>query len=778
MERRFLLFLAISFSILMAYNALMARLHPPPPRPGPADRAAPERRDVAEAEKPEKPDRPEEPPEEPLDDPKEGLPAIEQPVVPLQWITLGSADARDPYRMLVTLTNRGAAVARIELSSPRYLDLDDRTGYLGHVSAEPSEGGKGCQVDVVGRGTPAARAGLQPGDLITQVGADRVVDPASLAAALRKTRPGQTVEVRVLREGKPLVLSAGLERRPLEIVKPENDDPLSFQLTLAHWSDRRLLPSENTVEVGEELGGLDLWTAHWEVVSATESEVRFRRVLPQSGLEFFKTYRLVAVPREQINNADYAAYHLELGVELRNGGAAVQKVAYQLDGPTGLPTEGEWYAHKVSRAGGAAGLRDIVVLFDGRTPTMINCPAIAEGKVEKPFQGQPLTFMGVDAQYFSVVLLPKKEDPREIWLAMSHPLRVGKVDPARRDLTNTSFRLISQAHELEPGGRVEHRYTVFAGPKKREILTHYGLEELIYYGWFTFLAKPMAWILHFFHSITFNYALAIILLTVVVRGGMYPVSRKQALGAQKMQELQPEIKRIAEKYKNNMEARTKAQQELFRKHNYNPLSGCLVMFIQLPVFIALYRTLMVDVELRGSPLLSESIRWCSNLAAPDMLYDWSWFMPEWVNQGHSIWSPGPYFNILPILTIALFIWQQKMFMPPPTDEQSAMQQKVMKYMMVFMGVLFFKVASGLCIYFIASSLWGLAERKLLPKTAAPEVPTAPQSRADAKAEARADSRGETKDAARPGAFMAWLLGKPDDGDGASSKGRRNRGRRR
>ncbi len=181
-----------------------------------------------------------------------------------------------------------------------------------------------------------------------------------------------------------------------------------------------------------------------------------------------------------------------------------------------------------------------------------------------------------------------------------------------------------------------------------------------------------------------------------------------------MQELQPEIKRIQEKYKGNIEARTKAQQELFRKHNYNPLAGCLPVFLQLPIFLGLYRSLAVDVELRGAPLLSESIRWCSNLAAPDMLWNWQNIMPAFV-AGPSGWL-GPYFNLLPCLTIGLFIWQQKMFMPPPADEQAAMQQKVMQYMMIFMGVMFFKVASGLCLYFIASSLWGIAERKLLPRT--------------------------------------------------------------
>ena len=109
---------------------------------------------------------------------------------------------------------------------------------------------------------------------------------------------------------------------------------------------------------------------------------------------------------------------------------------------------------------------------------------------------------------------------------------------------------------------------------------------------------------------------------MLVRGCMFPLSLKQAASAQKMQQLQPEIKKIQEKHKGNAEARTKAQQELFRKHNYNPLSGCLPMFIQMPVFIGLYRSLMVAIELRDAPLISNSIRWCSNLAAPDMLIDW------------------------------------------------------------------------------------------------------------------------------------------------------------
>jgi len=106
-----------------------------------------------------------------------------------------------------------------------------------------------------------------------------------------------------------------------------------------------------------------------------------------------------------------------------------------------------------------------------------------------------------------------------------------------------------------------------------------------------------------------------------------------------------------------------------------------------------------------------------------MLYNWSRFMPESINSGQGIFGLGPYLNILPLVTVGLFVFQQKMFMPPPADEQAAMQQKMMQYMMIFMAFLFFKVPSGLCIYFIASSLWGIGERKFLPKKDAPAAPT-------------------------------------------------------
>ena len=114
--------------------------------------------------------------------------------------------------------------------------------------------------------------------------------------------------------------------------------------------------------------------------------------------------------------------------------------------------------------------------------------------------------------------------------------------------------------------------------------------------------------------------------------------------------------------------------------------------------MGLYRSLATDVELRQAPLFTSAIRWCSNLAAPDMMLDWSGFMPGFLVAPEG-WL-GPYLNLFPLLTIGLFLWQQKLFMPPAVDEQAKMQQQVMKYMMFFMALMFFKVPCGLCLYFM------------------------------------------------------------------------------
>jgi len=742
-DKRFTIFMVVAVAIVIVNQLVVSWLFPPDPA---AKKILPPPAKVAKAEPgAAKPDeikpadaKPDETQAEPptADAPADKKPEADQPAdavaasaAPQKWISLGSADADSPYRMLVTLNSRGAAVERIELSSPRYRDLENRSGYLGHLAPGDAPEKGGALVRVVGPGTPAAAAGLQVDDVITALDKQKVSSAVALIDALEQTEPGQSIQLTVKREGEPKELTAKLDREPLSVIRPEfdsqrvdvlrpdNHDPLSFLMTIQQYDERTLDDGD------QELGGVNLRGAPWEIIESTQNVASFRRTLPALGLQVVKTYRLEKVPQDQLADTDFPAYSLAFEVAISNVGDKAHQVAYRLDGPTGLPIEGAWYANKVSRTWGSAGLRDIVVRFEGGSIDQIGPAQLADPDYKKNWANASLDYIAVDAQYSAAALLPVKYTITDIWFANVKPTRVGAVPADKNNvkLLDVSFRLDSIIAELQPGGKpLKHRFQIFAGPKKPNLLAQYGppnatLNDLIYYGWFGVVARPMLAILHAFHLLVGNYGIAIIMLTVLVRGCMFPLSRKQALSAQKMQELQPEIKRLNEKYKSEPEKKTKAQQELFRQHNYNPLGGCLLAFVQLPIFVGLYRSLMVDVELRQAPLFGDSIRWASNLAAPDMFWNWSAVVPDFISHGTGFFGLGPYLNILPLLTIALFIWQQKMFMPPPADEQAALQQKMMQYMMIFMGIMFFKVASGLCVYFIASSIWGIAERKLLPK---------------------------------------------------------------
>lgn len=676
-------------------------------------------------------------------------PKVEAKPASESWIALGSVDPTDknPYRMMVTLTSRGGAVHRVELSNERYLDLDNRSGYLGHLSTRTADAstGDGLLIQVVGPGTPAAAAGLQAGDILQKLDGVTLKNSEMLRSALEKTKPGQTAKLDVLRDGKALLLSATLRRIPLSVTRPEIEnyrisdrtpppgfvDQPSLLLTLDSLND------QSREKEKPELPGVDLLNGHWELIQPTPAELTqnpnkvwqeaaFKRTLP-SGLELVKRYRLAELKPDEIANSDFPAYHLEFEIELHNTSDTALETAYQLDGPTGLPIEGWWYGAKIGR-GGAVGVRDFIGQWFGMTaPVMFGATTIADDG-QDTVNDQSMMYAGIDAQYFSVVMIPKKKSTDEIWFEKVQGMHVGPKpeEGANKALTNITLRMLSYPVKLAPNASVTHGFTVFAGPKKPKLIaqyaqpadTAYNLSELIYYGWLPWavVAKIMTTILHAFYSVVQNYGIAIIMLTVMVRGCMFPLSRKQAMNMVKMQELKPEMDRIQAKYKTEMDKRSKAMQELFRKNNYNPMGGCVLMVLQLPIFLGLYRSLMVDVELRQAPLFTDAIRWCSNLAGPDMLWNWSSLMPLSVVKGEGFFGLGPYFNILPIITVGLFLFQQKMFMPPATDETTAMQQKMMKYMMVFMGLMFYKVASGLCLYFIASTLWGMTERKLLPKS--------------------------------------------------------------
>ena len=212
MEKRFLLFIVLSIAVLIGNLYLQAVLHPPKPPAdkagdlaaqkqgagekagAPADEAGGNKGDKEEAKSEDAGTKlgAEKPKEAPAVD------VAEAPEAKPQWFTLGSADPNEsnPYRLLVTATSKGAAIERIETSSAKYRDFEDRSGYLGHLAAENAAGG--IKINVVGTGTPAAVAGLKAGDVITSFAGRSIADVSELDDALAATKPDQKIEIAIL----------------------------------------------------------------------------------------------------------------------------------------------------------------------------------------------------------------------------------------------------------------------------------------------------------------------------------------------------------------------------------------------------------------------------------------------------------------------------------------------------------------------------------------------------------------------------------------------------
>ncbi|HYA86961.1 MAG TPA: membrane protein insertase YidC [Nitrospirota bacterium] len=233
-----------------------------------------------------------------------------------------------------------------------------------------------------------------------------------------------------------------------------------------------------------------------------------------------------------------------------------------------------------------------------------------------------------------------------------------------------------------------HTFSLYAGPKSFTLLEAqgHGMEQMVDYGWFSILAKPMFWLLKNFYAITKNYGIAIILLTIVVRALLFYPSLKSATAMEEMKKIQPQLLAIREKYKKDSARMNQEMMKLYKEHKVNPLGGCLPMLLQLPFFIALYNVLSVSIELRQSPFISF---WIKDLS----VYD-------------------PYY-ILPILMGVSMIFTMRMT-STTVDPQ---QQKIMMFMNVAFIFLFAWLPAGLLLYITLSNVLSIVQqlyvRKLL-----------------------------------------------------------------
>ena len=267
----------------------------------------------------------------------------------------------------------------------------------------------------------------------------------------------------------------------------------------------------------------------------------------------------------------------------------------------------------------------------------------------------------------------------------------------KRDMGAANYKPESVSVSVNFKGDVTKRTTTFfVGPKKQSLLWDLGMKDVMEFGMWRWLCYPLVWVLNLFNGWIPNFGVAIILLTILVRLLFWPLTRKSTEGMKKMQELQPLMKEIQAKYKDNPQRLQQETWQLYREKKVNPMSSCLPMLIQIPVFIALFNVLRSAVELRYAPFL-----WIADLSEPEGLF--------------ASWFPFGGLNLLPIL-MAVSTALQSYFTPSTGDKKQ--QQMMMVMMPAMMLIMFYSFPSALSLYWFLSNIFSIVQMWLIRRQTA------------------------------------------------------------
>jgi len=309
-------------------------------------------------------------------------------------------------------------------------------------------------------------------------------------------------------------------------------------------------------------------------------------------------------------------------------------------------------------------------------------------------------------QYFTLMAMPPTNEPalqisgRPIslpWLATETTTKIP---------VGVQTALVYPTQVLPASTGVTRSLVLYAGPKEYRELARIGDElqnhaDLImnfgtglggFFGIGTFFAKALLLGLNWIHDVTtLGYGWTIVLITLILRAMFWPLTAASTRSMKRMQALAPDLKALQEKYKDDVQKLTAKQWELYKKNKVSPLSGCLPMLVQMPVFIGFYTMIRSAIELRGAHFL-----WVTDLSKPDTL---------WVIPGANI-----AFNLLPLLMVTAMIWQAHL--QPPSPGMDPGQQKMMRFMPLMLLFFLYNYSSGMALYMTVSTLAGVLQNKL------------------------------------------------------------------
>lgn len=303
----------------------------------------------------------------------------------------------------------------------------------------------------------------------------------------------------------------------------------------------------------------------------------------------------------------------------------------------------------------------------------------------------PVDWVAVKSKFFVQILAPEG-GAGAYRLRAERALVPGEREDFRRAPKSAEIAAVSATarfaeKNLAPGEALTRVVNYYAGPKKYDLLKALGLhqDEVMDFGWWKPVCKFLLMVLNFTYAYVPNYGIAIILLTILIRIIFWPLTHKSTESMKKMQALQPLMAELKAKYKDNPKKMQEETMGLYRKHKVNPVSGCLPMLIQIPVFVALFVVLRSAIELRFADFL-----WIKDLSEPENLL--------------ADILPYP-LNILPIFMAATMVWQQKL-MPTPDPNQ---QKMMLFFMPVMMLVMFYNMPSALVLYWSANQVIMIAQ---------------------------------------------------------------------
>jgi YidC/Oxa1 family membrane protein insertase len=484
---------------------------------------------------------------------------------------------------------------------------------------------------------------VQPAILPSQEGKDIVVNTGAFTAVITETGGGvKSYKLNRFNE----TADADSERKELVSTESFTELPLYFS-----WG------------VDPSRAQIPLFTSDKETlkVDGGESQTLTMTAQLSSGLQV--TRRLVFNP---------VSYLFDMSIDIYNSSET--------------PLQGSPYMSLTNLPFGSAAQR---YLFNGPA-------ALIDGKLEeikpgdleeasKTLKGN-ITWAAFEGTYFMTGVIPEKSEGISLKLS------------AEGDKIKT---LLIGAEDIIPAkGHLQYNYQVYFGPKKMADLIEAGhdLERVVNFGWFDKLAKPALFLLNFFYGYVGNYGISIILVTILIKLLFWPIAQKGLKSMKNMQNIQPKMAKLKEKYKNDKTRLNEEMMILYKTYKVNPVGGCLPMVLQIPVFFALYKVLLQAIELRHAPFML----WITDLSAPDRLM---------------IGLDIPYLGGIPVLTLlmgASMFLQQKMT-PTPVDKTQA---KIMMFLPVIFTFMFLNFASGLVLYWLVNNLLSIAQQYLINKKAA------------------------------------------------------------